>query len=61
MSVTKIILDTNIVSYLMKGGLVTEAYAPHVQGKSVLRPFFWTHNAPHNWLTMERSGIASPS
>lgn len=33
MSAAKIILDTNIVSYLMKGGLLAEAYAPHVQGK----------------------------
>lgn len=33
MSVGKIILDTNIVSYLMKGGQQAEAYAPHVQGK----------------------------
>lgn len=33
MSNAKIILDTNIVSYLMKGGLLAEAYAPHVQGK----------------------------
>ena len=29
----KIVLDTNIVSYLMKGGREAEAYAPHVQGK----------------------------
>ena len=33
MSNAKIILDTNIVSYLMKGGPLAEAYAPHVQGK----------------------------
>ncbi len=33
MSAAKIILDTNIVSYLMKGGPLAEAYAPHVQGK----------------------------
>lgn len=33
MSDVKIILDTNIVSYLMKGGPLAEAYAPHVQGK----------------------------
>ncbi|MFZ2208146.1 MAG: type II toxin-antitoxin system VapC family toxin [Porticoccaceae bacterium] len=30
---SKTILDTNIVSYLMKGGPLAEAYAPHVQGK----------------------------
>ena len=33
MSDAKIILDTNIVSYLMRGGREAEAYAPHVQGK----------------------------
>ena len=33
MSDAKIILDTNIVSYLMKGGDLARAYAPHVQGK----------------------------
>lgn len=33
MSDAKIILDTNIVSFLMKGGPLAEAYAPHVQGK----------------------------
>ena len=31
MSVGKRILDTNIVSYLMKGGALAEAYKPHVQ------------------------------
>lgn len=30
---SKTILDTNIVSYLMKGGPLAEAYTPHVQGK----------------------------
>lgn len=33
MSDAKIILDTNIVSYLMRGGPEAEAYLPHVQGK----------------------------
>ncbi|MBF0230108.1 MAG: type II toxin-antitoxin system VapC family toxin [Desulfamplus sp.] len=28
-----IILDTNIVSYLMRGGLLAEIYAPHIQGR----------------------------
>ena len=31
MSVAKIILDTNIVSYLMKGEALAELYKPHVQ------------------------------
>lgn len=30
---TKIVLDTCIVSYLMKGGQLAEAYAPHIQGR----------------------------
>ena len=33
MSDAKIILDTNIVSYLMRGDTLAETYAPHVQGK----------------------------
>ncbi len=33
MSDAKIILDTNIVSYLMRGGPLAEAYEPHVQGR----------------------------
>ena len=33
MSNAKIILDTNIVSYLMKGGPLAEAYGPHVKGR----------------------------
>ncbi len=33
MSDAKIILDTNIVSYLMKGGLLAEAYAQRIQGR----------------------------
>lgn len=33
MSDAKVILDTNVVSYLMRGGAEAEAYAPHVEGK----------------------------
>lgn len=33
MSAAKVLLDTNVVSYLMRGGPLAEAYAPHVQGK----------------------------
>ncbi|OGR08424.1 MAG: hypothetical protein A2511_13145 [Deltaproteobacteria bacterium RIFOXYD12_FULL_50_9] len=33
MSDAKIILDTCIVSYLMRGGPLAEAYTPHVQGR----------------------------
>lgn len=33
MSGAKLILDTNIVSYIMKGRPEAEAYVPHLQGK----------------------------
>jgi predicted nucleic acid-binding protein len=33
MIANKIMLDTNIVSYLWKGGPLGQAYAPHVRGK----------------------------
>jgi tRNA(fMet)-specific endonuclease VapC len=33
MSESRIILDTNIVSYWMKGGSLAEAYAPHLEGR----------------------------
>ena len=35
MTSSKVILDTNIVSYLMKGGPLAEVYASHIQGKLV--------------------------
>jgi len=33
MSGDKIILDTNVASYLMRGGALADAYLPHIQGK----------------------------
>ncbi len=33
MNGARIILDTCIVSYLMKGGPLAEAYVPHIQGR----------------------------
>jgi len=33
MNDAKIVLDTNIVSYWMKGGLMANMYAPHLQGR----------------------------
>ena len=33
MSHSKLILDTNIVSYLMKGGLLADTYIPQIQEK----------------------------
>jgi len=42
MSDKKIVLDTNIVSYLMKGGPLAEAYAKHVGGGRLLAISFIT-------------------
>ena len=36
---TRIILDTNIVSYLMKGGRYAEMYMGYIQGKSLAITF----------------------
>ena len=33
MSESRVILDTNIVSYLMKGGKLAAAYEPHLQSR----------------------------
>ena len=33
MSLANVLLDTNIISYLMKGGGLANAYAPHMQGR----------------------------
>ena len=33
MNDAEVILDTNVVSYLMRGGSLAEAYAPHVQNR----------------------------
>lgn len=35
----KLILDTDIVSNLMRGGAIAEAYLPHVQGKLLATSF----------------------
>lgn len=62
MSGAKIILDTNIVSYLMKGGPLAEAYAPHVQGKllaiafiTVGEMYFGAEN--NNWGEKKRKEL----
>jgi len=31
----RVLVDTNVVSYVMKGGPLAEAYAPHLQGRLV--------------------------
>ena len=39
MSSAKIVLDTNIVAYLMRGGPLANTYAPHVEGKLIAIAF----------------------
>ena len=60
MSDAKIILDTCIVSYLMKGGPLAEVYAPHTQGRllaisfiTVGEMYFGAEN--RNWGNKKRS------
>ena len=60
MSGAKIILDTCIVSYLMKGGPLAEAYLPHTQGRllaisfiTVGEMYFGAEN--RNWGNKKRS------
>lgn len=62
MNATKIILDTNIVSYLMKGGALAQAYKPHVQGKllaisfiTVGELYFWAEDA--HWGDKKRRAL----
>ena len=62
MSGAKIILDTCIVSYLMKGGPLAEAYTPHTQGKllaisfiTVGEMYFGAEN--RNWGNKKRSAL----
>ena len=54
MSSDRVILDTNIVSYLQKGGALAEANLPHAQGRllavafiTVGELYFGAENA--NW------------
>jgi tRNA(fMet)-specific endonuclease VapC len=59
MSEAKILLDTNIVSYLMKGGPLAEAYLPHVQGRLLAISFITVgemyYGAEHdNWGEKKR-------
>ena len=39
MSESRVILDTNIVSYLMKGGKLATAYEPHLQSRLLVITF----------------------
>lgn len=62
MNDAKLILDTNIVSYLMKGGPLAEAYAPRIEGKllaiafiTVGEMYFGAENA--NWGAKKRQHL----
>ena len=62
MSAAKIILDTCIVSYLMKGGPLAEAYTPHIQGRllaisfiTVGEMYFGAENK--NWGNKKRMAL----
>ncbi|MEA3359590.1 MAG: type II toxin-antitoxin system VapC family toxin [Thermodesulfobacteriota bacterium] len=62
MSSAKIILDTCIVSYLMKGGPLAEAYALHTQGRllaisfiTVGEMYFGAEN--RNWGNKKRRAL----
>ncbi len=62
MSDVKIILDTNVVSYLMKGGSLAEAYAPHLQGRLLAIAFITVgemyYGAEHkNWGEKKRKEL----
>lgn len=39
MNAQHVVLDTNIVSYLMKGGSLARAYKPHLQGRRLTVAF----------------------
>jgi predicted nucleic acid-binding protein len=39
MSESRVILDTNIVSYLMKGGKLAAAYEPHLRSRLLVITF----------------------
>ena len=62
MSDAKLILDTDVASFLMKGGPLAKAYAPHVQGRLVAicfvtvgEMYFGAENA--NWGERKRKDI----
>jgi tRNA(fMet)-specific endonuclease VapC len=62
MSSAKVVLDTNVVSYLQKGGALAEAYLPHVQGKLLAISFITVgelyYGAEHaNWGEPRRKAL----
>ena len=62
MSNARIVLDTNIVSYLMKGAPQAEAYNPHVQGRLLAITFITVGELyfgaeKRNWGEKKRSEL----
>ena len=62
MPAAKVILDTNVVSYLMRGGSLAERYQPHVEGRvsaiafvTVGEMYFGAENA--GWGTTKRQEL----
>lgn len=52
MNEVEVVLDTNVASYLMKGGRLAETYAPYVQGRLLAITFitgwrilFWSRES----------------
>lgn len=62
MSDAKIMLDTDIVSYMMKKRPIVEVYAPHIDGKLVAVAFItvgelWFGAEHRNWGAKRRSEL----
>ncbi|MCW5200583.1 type II toxin-antitoxin system VapC family toxin [Desulfobulbus sp. F4] len=51
-----VILDTCIVSYLMKGGPIAEAYAPHINSQQLLAISFITVGELYCWAEKNNWG-----
>lgn len=55
MTSPKIIIDTNIVSYMMRGGPEAKAYAPHLKGKLIAISFI-TVGELYSWAEKNNWG-----
>lgn len=62
MTISNILLDTNVVSYLMRGGPLAEAYGKHVEGRlpaisfiTVGEMYYGAENA--NWGVEKRQNL----
>ena len=62
MNEVEVVLDTNVVSYLMKGGRLAETYAPYVQGRLLAITFitvgeFYFGAEKANWGERRRQAL----